>query len=841
VVVSVTNISLVRPGLGEQPENGGSCTGCAHRSDCYVQVVSAQSHHPPCPELISAFKLSTDLAQPDFSRTVNGHDTVVAMGGPHIFGFPLALRKTKAPSARSAPSTPIETSGRSLVKEQPTQSRNGTYTSTGIQEQHRYTSVSKDPGLGGISASDMATESGTLVATADEEAGRFLFTIHQKPSSQLLGNQNYECSQNSESGVDQTTQSLRGYKSSSTLRSFYDPQQAPLSISQQTSDSSARDLALRKGCPPVVSMEKSISQSPQASGVSTPKSTKTGLIRLDLSMLFPKPSSRHGHLTQSPIGGGPSDAISEQLVMPPAVPFGPSTSQKRRLNTADAKKALPLFRKPNESTLSFDSQESSRMGARTPKSGIKHWVDNFEDEDIEDVDQYESVEPRPPTRRDTQPPSKITPETYYHNAYDTSFQNKRLDPNTGRSHPRLKMLSATERRTASPAREELRLALHNSEFRSKHQGTIPAKRRTMHFRKRRNNPFDKIDVHKDSVLCLSSSDDESEADESPQSDIGSTIPGIRDSLIIEASDNSDVEIGTAHAIKTNRPKLEQDPPREESRSQASRVSKYSLKTVNIPERHSSRIFSFLSDQSRSLSNTQEGSVAVPPLPATPSELIGNYHHTSQQRNSVNRLMTVTPQEQWLLEAIRTKQASRHQSIIPESFPRTPELEQGESNVSTRRPHTSGIGGHSASFFHLGQESVPTVPSFHKHRRSISAGELLEYNGTESRKSCSIDLVTSRRGSLAYSSLPSSSSQEYPPTPTFELAPDTSTRRANSSTKRFSNLPTNYQRHSRIRTGSSGVIVLDNPDDDSSRHFKSDDLPVWVFNGWFDKPGLAAVH
>jgi hypothetical protein len=494
------------------------------------------------------------------------------------------------------------------------------------------------------------------------------------------------------------------------------------------------------------------------------------------------------------------------------------------------------------------------MSAQTPKSGVKHWIGNFEDEDLEDVDHHENVEPRPLTSRDTTPPSKIAPakpEAYYHNSYDTSLQDKRLAPNTGSSKSRLEIPSATERITISPAKEELRLALHNSEFRSQPRGTIRARNRTTQLRKRRRNPFDKIDVHKDSVLCLSSSDDESEADDSPQSDIGSTIPGIRDSLIIESSDNSEVEIGTAHAIKTNRPKLELDSPGGESWGQASRVSKYSLKTVNIPERHSSRIFSFLSDQSRSLPNTQEGSLAASSIPATTSELVGNYPHSStsasQKRNSVTRLMTVTPQEQWLLEAIRSKQASSRQSIVPEPFPRTSELEQGEGNVSTRRPHTSGIGGHSASFFHLSQESVPTVPnvptvpSFHNHRRSISAGELLESNGTESRKSCSIDLITSRRGSLAYSSLPSPSSQESPLTPGLESSPDTSTRRANSSTKRYTALPTNYQRHSRIRTGSSGVIVLENLDDDSSSHFKPDDLPIWVFNGCFDKPGLAVVH
>jgi hypothetical protein len=771
------------------------------------------------------------------------------MGGPHIFGVPMALRKTKATSVRSGPSTSIETNVPSLVKEQATQSRKSTYTSTGIQGtrgQYSYTSISKDPSLGGISASDMATESGTLVATADEEAGHLLFTIRQKPSSQLLGNQNDESSQNSESRTDQTTQSLRGYRSSSTLRSFYDPQKIPLSVSQQTSNSSARDFALRKGCPSVVSTEKPISQSPRWR--KTPKSTKTGLIRLDLSTLFPKPSSRHDHLIASQIGRGPSDAVSEQRVMPPGVPLGPSTSQMHRLNIANADKAPPLLRKSSEPALSLNTQESSRMSARTSKSGIKHWIDNFEDKGLEDVGQYGNAEPRPPTSRDTQPRSKIMPaelEGYYHNPYNTSLQNKRLNPNTGSSQSRLKMLSTTERRTVNPTQEESRLVLHNSEFRSKHPRPTPAKNHTTHFQRRRSNPFDEIDVHKDSVLWLSSSDDESEAEDSPQSDIGSTIPGIRDSLTIGSSDNSEAEIGTAHAVKTKRPKLEQGSPRGESRSLASRVSKYSIKTVNIPERHSSRIFSLLSDQSSPLPNTQEGSVAASSIPATPSELVGNYLHSptsaSQKHNSVTRLMTVTPQEQSLLEAIRSKQASRRQNIILETFPRTSELEQGENNVSTRRPHTSGVGGHSAPFFHLSQESVPTVAPFHNHRRSISAGELLEFNRTESRTSYSIDLVTSRRGSLAYSSLPSSSSQESPPTPTLESTLDTSTRKANSSTKRYSTLPTNYPRHSRMRTGSSGVIVLENLDDDSSSHLKPDDLPIWVFNGWFDKPGLAVLH
>ncbi|MCJ1290975.1 hypothetical protein MMC34_002517 [Xylographa carneopallida] len=50
-----------------------------------------------------------------------------------------------------------------------------------------------------------------------------------------------------------TDRSIRRKHSTSTIDSHYDPAVAPLAISQQTSASSARDMALRKGCPPVLS------------------------------------------------------------------------------------------------------------------------------------------------------------------------------------------------------------------------------------------------------------------------------------------------------------------------------------------------------------------------------------------------------------------------------------------------------------------------------------------------------------------------------------------------------------------------------------------------------------
>jgi hypothetical protein len=754
----------------------------------------------------------------------------------------VTVRKVKATPVRSISPTPTESSVRALVYEPAAQDHNGGQTSPSTHEsgrEHNHTVIRKHPGLGCISASDMATGRGTSEAACDKELGRIQFPIHPKASSQLLGSQNYESSHNSESRGDETTRSVRGRGSSSTLRSFYDSQKIPLAVSQQTSNSSARDFALRKGCPPVVAIEKPVSRSSrsQKNQDATQKSTKrTSSIRLDLSMLFPKPSAYHGHLLSSQLGRRRTE-VPEQLIMPPAVPLGPSTSQKHRLKKANPKKPPHRFRQSKEPAPSLNSPDSSTVNMRKPDSVIKNRSDNLGDQDLEDFDLHEIVEFRTPTNfsRNTQPPVSVKPaelKARDHSPYSMSRHDKECDPRSRSNEPHSQIPTATEPMTVSPAREQLRLTLQNWEFRSKHHRTLPARNSTPDFWKSRSSPLDKADLHKESVLWLSSSDDESEADASLYSNIGTTIPGIRDSLILTPSDSSGVEIGTAYAIKTKRLKIEKE------------IMESPLKTVQVPERQSSKMFSFLSDQSRTLPNTQEGSLATSPTTATSSERVGNCLRSSttvsQKHDSFIRLMTVTPQEESLLEAIRSKRATMRQNITEETYGRTSEEEQGKSTRPHPRPQTSGFGGNSTSFLHLSRDVVPTLSAFHNHRRSISAGEVLEFNGMEPRNSCSTDPITSHRGSLAHSSLPSASSQETPMTPSLESVPDNSPRRTSSNTKRYSILPTNYQRHSRVRTGSSAVIVLDSLDDDSSSHFKMDELPIWASNSWPDPPGLAVV-
>ncbi|CAG8956626.1 hypothetical protein HYFRA_00011937 [Hymenoscyphus fraxineus] len=129
--------------------------------------------------------------------------------------------------------------------------------------------------------------------------------LRAKASSTLLG-QNY--------GDDNGTGwRLRHESSNSTLRSHYDRQNTPLSVSQQTSASSVRDLALRKGFPPIAQRSPLLqSEAPYQDPYETrykanedqatpendreqhqEKELRKKPAKLDLTLLFPRPSRRN--------------------------------------------------------------------------------------------------------------------------------------------------------------------------------------------------------------------------------------------------------------------------------------------------------------------------------------------------------------------------------------------------------------------------------------------------------------------------------------------------------------------------------------------------------------------
>ena len=123
--------------------------------------------------------------------------------------------------------------------------------------------------------------------------------LREKASSTILG-QEYVGHGGASTDASSINRRMRHEGSDSTLKSYYDRQKSPLSVSQQTSESSARDLALRKGHPqiprsPLLQVEsvdpyEQQFLNPSFKNAEGPQDigSKKKPSRLDLTMLFPR-------------------------------------------------------------------------------------------------------------------------------------------------------------------------------------------------------------------------------------------------------------------------------------------------------------------------------------------------------------------------------------------------------------------------------------------------------------------------------------------------------------------------------------------------------------------------
>jgi hypothetical protein len=199
--------------------------------------------------------------------------------------------------------------------------------------------------------------------------------LRGKASSTLLG-QNY----GEDGGATETSsigRRMHREHSDSTLRSYYDRQKSPLAISQQTSASSARDLALRKGCPPVVTRSPLL----QIDSVDLPDEhlvypdhedlfrdkSKKKPSRLDLSMLIPR-SRKNGGVEDS----GPPTPYSTNGSNTPR--SQDSSSFRRRLTKAPSKESL---QSQKLSVRSGHTQDSKRRHTRDALSELYDKYEQF--------------------------------------------------------------------------------------------------------------------------------------------------------------------------------------------------------------------------------------------------------------------------------------------------------------------------------------------------------------------------------------------------------------------------------------------------------------------------------
>jgi hypothetical protein len=186
--------------------------------------------------------------------------------------------------------------------------------------------------------------------------------LRGKASSTLLGQYHGEDAATDTSSINRR---IRREGSDTTLKSYYDRQKSPLSVSQQTSASSARDMALRKGVPPVIPLSplllvpsidrfgQPLEEDQQQRAVSRDSSRRKPA-RLDLSMLIP--SSLRAR------AGADAESSTRSLYSPSSNTSRPSsskysTSSRRKLKKAPSKESLQSQNQCLHSNHAYDPRQ----------------------------------------------------------------------------------------------------------------------------------------------------------------------------------------------------------------------------------------------------------------------------------------------------------------------------------------------------------------------------------------------------------------------------------------------------------------------------------------------------
>lgn len=179
-------------------------------------------------------------------------------------------------------------------------------------------------------------------------------------------------------------------QSSSTLRSYYDPAKSPLYISQQTSASSARDMALRKGQPQIISPKRHdfSSGTTVVSGMDDEFNLKRDSmgksLQMDLSTLFPKPStSNHTLLSPNSVVRSPSvlSVASSNQQSIHSRPRWFSWERKKSKESISSEFAGQTLASVDESI-----QLCTKKTTKNAKRASQTWFDGLEDDENASID-----------------------------------------------------------------------------------------------------------------------------------------------------------------------------------------------------------------------------------------------------------------------------------------------------------------------------------------------------------------------------------------------------------------------------------------------------------------------
>ena len=624
------------------------------------------------------------------------------MGRTSKFHFPLPGRKHTSSKDGVQTSSPTISTGSNLSK---AQRLLGTDNDLNIdspirEDGHpwRYPG-SRSSGMSiSISESTQSTnESGSFYESqydqrGEDESGISPRAPRGKASSTLLGQRYAEDGTTSTPSINSR---LRNEGSSSTLRSFYDRHKSPLSISQQTSNSSARDLALRKGFPPIIQRSPllnvdSVDPFDQHFGGHQPhhgendfhadaaadKNSRKKPARLDLSMLFP--SRKQGKKSDSDMLSPSSIATNLSRT---SEPHSTSGSARRKLTKVSSKESLQSQNHSIHSTRSEDRRQRQTSGT------LDQLYDHYESMPSRSARMDRIPESSVPGREETSTSKSDQQLRATQSSKSINGRDVYLSPSNSESFS----WKNVQETVISPPWESSSAA----SFSSRNTGTS---RRTS------NSVLSNSDLKQRSVLSLSSdSEDDSEAEpvlspKAPSKDNKATrvLNGLSEApREIRHRQNQKPEVSTRQSgNRKGSAKGTPFPTIPESTLPSSRISGPWM-ISNGDESHTSsdlRRKESRTPGQKDKRSTKKGSSGStgrlshqqPTPPISPNSV---EFRQSSQRSS--RFMAVTKQEEALLEALRQKRARMREKIIQEhetakSPPRIPE------RVASRYSTTSSV-------------------------------------------------------------------------------------------------------------------------------------------------------
>lgn len=527
---------------------------------------------------------------------------------------------------------------------------------------------------------------------------RSLQSLRPCPSSNILGGIYDDEKGRSDSIGSSNTRRIRTQASSSTLQSYYDAQKSPLAVSQQTSASAVRDMALRKGYPTIVEKGEHNGTyiNDYESQNNTEKLKKQGRKhrppRLDLSKLFPKPKGPGGahseallspnKLVDSPL---PLSDISEYF---PRNAPNPAPEPKARLtkSTKHSEKSHAAPRKKSSKEKSFqrDMYDNAKVNVRRPPRGIQHWFDGLEEDNDDYMEEPDTEEP------DT-PASPLLPMNIRapnlapvrKSSLGRVLMTEVEAPKKDRSQTsRLRPATGKEIFTKSP-----QVRSHRRNSPSLHSITSHTTAASV---KTKESKFSTSNLQDSSVLSMSSSSDE-EYEESPKK-----FPVLRDSLARSTDVSGEIIIGKAQAFEVNprtkasgAAKQKRSPSESNFSMRSSSTNTAPIDVMLSPEAHPSYLAlprhsrnkksahsrqpsAIPEDETRPRTSGVSNSTPTGP-PMSPSSINtslrsrGTSMSEPRTRNEQHKLMAVTEEEEALLEMMRRKRAAMAKHSFTEGY------------------------------------------------------------------------------------------------------------------------------------------------------------------------------